>query len=137
MLDWNKFNDLSILIIDDDQLTRELIKTMLEVVPNITIHQAYNGLKALEMIEDMKFDMIFLDLYMPFMNGQEFIEESQKVYNVSSSYPPIVLISTDKLSRVELKDIGIKYYLTKPFDFHNFLETIYSFLELEVIANET
>jgi len=42
---------------------------------------------------------------------------------------PIVLITTDRLTRSELSDIGADYYLTKPFAFHNFLEKIYSFLE--------
>jgi DNA-binding response OmpR family regulator len=126
-MDWNKFNNLSILVIDDDQFTRELIKTMLKKVPNIEIHEASDGKKALDLTESIRFDMILLDLYMPQMNGKEFILNLKR----SSEYEalPIVLISTDRLSSVELYEIGATYYLPKPFDFQNFLVSIYNYLE--------
>jgi len=133
MMDWTKFNELSILIIDDDQFTRELIKTILKQVPTITIYQAIDGLEALEIINTIKIDMILLDLYMPQMNGKEFIETISKNNKFQSI--PIVLISTDRLSKVELLNMGVNYYLTKPFDFHNFLNDIYLFMEQEIVLN--
>jgi len=135
MIDWTKFNELSILIIDDDQFTRELIKTILKQVPTINIYQAIDGLEALNMMNAVKIDMILLDLYMPQMNGKEFIHSIQE--NDQFQAIPIVLISTDRLSKVELSDMGVNYYLTKPFDFHNFLNDIYLFLEQEIVINET
>jgi len=135
MMNWTKFNELSILIIDDDQFTRELIKTILKQVPSITVHEAINGIEALALMGDMHIDMVLLDLYMPQMNGKEFIETIRR--NNQFQDLPIVLISTDRLSKIELNDIGANYYLTKPFDFHNFLESIYLFLEQETISNET
>ena len=135
MMDWTKFNELSILIIDDDHLTRELIGTILKQVPTINIYQSVSGLEALEIISTIKIDMILLDLYMPQMNGREFIKEIQKSNKFKSI--PIVLISTDRLSRVELSNIGVNYSLTKPFDFHNFLENIYMFMEQETTINAT
>ena len=134
-MDWTKFNELSILVIDDDQFTRELIKTMLKQVPNITVYQAKDGREALALMNDMKLDMILLDLYMPQMNGREFLETIRR--NNQHHIVPIVLITTDRLSKVELTDIGANYYLTKPFDFHNFLESIYLFLEQETVLNAT
>jgi len=134
-MDWTKFNELSILVIDDDQFTRELIKTMLKQVPNITVYQAKDGREALALMNDMKLDMILLDLYMPQMNGREFLETIRR--NNQHHIVPIVLITTDRLSKVELTDIGANYYLTKPFDFHNFLESIYLFFEQETVLNAT
>ena len=130
-MDWTKFNELSILVIDDDQFTRELIKTILKQVPNITVYQAKDGREALALMNDMKLDMILLDLYMPKMDGSEFLETIRRNNQYHSL--PIVLITTDRLSKVELADIGANYYLTKPFDFHNFLESIYLFLEQETV----
>jgi len=134
-MDWNKFNDLKILIIDDDQFTRELIRTMLKEISNITVHQARDGVEALTMIELNKYDMFLLDLYMPKMSGEEFISNLEKNNKLGVSLP-IVLITTDRLNRSELKSIGASYYITKPFDFHNFLNTIYGFLEQEALLNE-
>jgi len=135
MMDWTKFNELSILIIDDDQFTRELIKTILKQVPTITVHQAIDGVEALALMSEVKVDMVLLDLYMPQMDGKEFIETVRR-HNQFQSLP-IVLITTDRLSKIELSEIGASYYLTKPFDFHNFLDSIYLFLEQETILNAT
>jgi len=134
-MDWTKFNELSILIIDDDQFTRELVKTILKQVPTITIYQAIDGVEALSIMNSVKIDMILLDLYMPQMNGKEFIEAIHK--DDQFKLIPIVLITTDRLSKMELMDMGVNHYLTKPFDFHNFLSDIYSFLEQEIVFNET
>ena len=129
-MDWKKFKELSILVVDDDQFTRELIKTILKQVSNITIYQAKDGVEALGVMNDIiKLDMILLDLYMPYMNGKEFIDTVRQ--NSQYYALPIVLITTDRLSKIELSNIGANYYLTKPFDFHNFLESIYLFLEQE------
>lgn len=134
-MDWNKFNNLNMLVIDDDQFTRELILTMLKKVPNITLDQAANGIDALMMIENHKYDMYLLDLYMPRMSGEEFINNLKKNKQFDAS--AVVLITTDRLSKKELENIGANYYLTKPFDFHNFVKNIYGFLEQESLQNET
>ena len=126
-MDWSKFNNLSILIIDDDQFTRELIETILKKIPNIEIYQAKDGVEALSIVNDVSLDMIFLDLYMPKMNGKEFMDSLRE--NNSATLCPIVLITTDRLTRTELHDIGANHYLTKPFDFNSFLERTYLFLE--------
>jgi len=132
-MDWTQFGTLKVLIIDDDQFTRELIKTMLNTVPSITVHQANDGIKALLMLETNIYDMLILDLYMPNMSGEEFIERVKKENEVHCS-SPIVLITTDRLSKSELKNMEVNYYLTKPFDFYNFLNSIYSFFEQELLS---
>ncbi len=126
-MDWSKFNNLSILIIDDDQFTRELIETILKKIPNITIYQATDGVEALSIINEVSLDMVFLDLYMPNMDGKAFMDSLRESGN-SESFP-IVLITTDRLTRSELSEIGANHYLTKPFDFNSFLKKTYSFLE--------
>jgi len=129
-MDWCKFNELTILIIDDDQFTRELIKTMLREIPTITVHVAMDGVEALTMIEEHTYDMFLVDLYMPKMNGEKFmgiLKEDDKFKNI-----PVVLMTTDRLTRKEIKVIGTNYYLTKPFDFQNFLKSIYDFFEEEL-----
>lgn len=134
-MDWSKFNELTILIIDDDQLTRELIRAMLKEVRTITVHVAIDGLEALKMIKHQNYDMLLVDLYMPKMNGEEFVSILKK--DNYFKFLPIVLITTDRLSKKELKKIGTSYYLSKPFDFQNFLKNIHTFFEEEILLNET
>ncbi|CAA6827092.1 MAG: Unknown protein [uncultured Sulfurovum sp.] len=134
-MDWNNFNELKILLVDDDRLTRELGQTILEQVPNITIHQASNGKEALNMLEDITYDLILLDLYMPEMDGREFATTFKK--NTQFNVLPVVLMTTDRLSLKELKELDVEYYLTKPFNFQTFLSDIYGFLEKVKVLNET
>ena len=132
-MDWSKFGKLKILIIDDDQFTRELIVTMLKTVPTLTLHQAKDGIAALLMLETYVYDMFLLDLYMPNMDGEEFIQRVKKENTINSS-SPIVLMTTDRLSKSKRENMKVNYYLTKPFDFYNFLNSIYSFFEQELLS---
>ncbi len=134
-MDWNKFNSLTILIVDDDQLSRELIKMLFKEVKNITVHVASNGREAISMMENHTYDMFLVDLYMPEMSGEVFVAQLKK--DDKLKLIPIVLITTDRLTSSELKEIGLKYYLTKPFDFQSFLKSIYGFFEEESLLNET
>lgn len=130
-MDWKKFNDLKILIVDDDLFTRELIKTMLKKIPNLVVDQAIDGLEASLLVKKNEYDMLLIDLYMPRMNGNEFITSLNKQNQHHSILT--VLITTDRLSRKELKEIGANYCLKKPFDFDNFLSDIYGFLEEKML----
>lgn len=69
------------------------------------------------------------------MNGEEFVSILKK--DNYFKFLPIVLITTDRLSKKELKKIGTSYYLSKPFDFQNFLKNIHTFFEEEILLNET
>jgi len=134
-MDWNKFNELNILIIDDDQFTRELIKTILKEIKTIKVHVAMDGVEAIMLMKTHNYDMFLVDLYMPKMDGKEFIRILNE--NDKLKLLPVVLITTDRLSKKEIKSIGTNYSLSKPFDFKNFLKSIYGFLEEELLLNET
>ncbi len=135
-MNWNRFNHLNVLIIDDDQFTRELIAIMLKDIPNVIIHQAKDGFEALRVVKESRCNLLLLDLYMPQMGGKEFLERLRETQLMKDS-SVIILISTDRLTKKELQDIGANYYLTKPFDFHNFLKNIYGFLEQEMLLDES
>lgn len=131
-MDWHIFKELHILIVDDDPFTRELIVSMLKHIPNMTIHQASDGEEALELLSVREYDMLLLDLYMPKMNGEALlakIKNSKKIECTSL----IVLMTTDRLNKREIEEIGAKVCLTKPFDFSVFEETIYDLLSKGVV----
>lgn len=59
-----------ILVIDDDELVRESFKLSLDKT-EYEVHLAESGEKGIEMVKTGKYDLIFLDLKMPGMNGVE------------------------------------------------------------------
>jgi CheY-like chemotaxis protein len=62
---------LSVLFVDDDPILRKLFaRTVRTVVPNWKIREASNGETALNLIEDNKFDLIFVDMYMASVEKQ-------------------------------------------------------------------
>ncbi len=74
--DWLQRNSVgvkaSILVIDDEEVVRSLFKETLEELGHRVI-ATENGSEALELVEQQDFDLVFLDLKMPGMVGDDFI----------------------------------------------------------------
>ena len=63
---------MQILIVDDEPFNRQVIAMMIKKsFPDAVIEFAYNGKEAVEKAVTQKFDMIFMDIRMPVMNGFE------------------------------------------------------------------
>lgn len=105
-------NPKKILIVEDDKINVFLLERILLPL-KFDIEVAENGLIALEKFKTLKFDLILMDLYMPVMNG---FEATQKIREISST-PPIIVISAASLNEAELKQkIGNDYFMPKPLE---------------------
>jgi len=83
---------------------------------------ASNGLEALEIVEYQNPDLIITELNLPQMSGLEFLEGLKEA---NSDIPVIVVSSvTDKESIQKAKEMGIKEYLTKPFQLDKLKDVI-------------
>ncbi len=106
---------ISILIVDDSALMRNLITKMFQDVPDIKVAgTAMNGKFALQKIETLKPDVIILDLEMPEMNGIEFLKEREKR---GIDIPVIILSSLAKKGAkitMEALTLGASDFITKP-----------------------
>lgn len=107
----------NILIVDDSGTTRAVIAKTLAIskLPIGQVHQAANGLEALELLKQHWIDLVLTDINMPEMNGMELV--SHMVKDGLMSKVPVVVISTEgSATRIEeLKQQGIRGYLRKPF----------------------
>ncbi len=84
-----------VLVIDDDQTSRSLMRTMLEKEGR-TVSEAENGVEALKSMERERPSLIFLDLMMPEMDGFEFAAEVRRRPEWRSI--PIVVVTAQDLS---------------------------------------
>ena len=102
----------NILIIEDNLEINNLIKETLEKQGYICT-QAFSGTEGLLHIKMQKFDLIVLDLMLPGLIGEEFIEKLRDADNT-----PILVASAKESidSRVECLNLGADDYLVKPFD---------------------
>lgn len=104
----------SAIIIDDEKLARELVKKYLTNFKNIElIAECSNGFDALKQINELKPDIIFLDIQMPKINGFEMLELVE--------YTPIIIFTT-AYDQYALKafEVNATDYLLKPFSQERF-----------------
>tara|TARA_B100001540_G_scaffold166524_1_gene147283 strand:- start:1305 stop:1982 length:678 start_codon:yes stop_codon:yes gene_type:complete len=101
-----------ILVVDDDNGIRELVKEYLEQNNYIT-STAKDAIDATEKIKLIKFDLIILDIMMPGKSGLEFLKE-----NKNSLDTPIILLTAkgEAIDRIEGLETGADDYLPKPFE---------------------
>ena len=101
-----------ILVVDDDDGIRSLVKKYLEE-NNYLVTTANNAENALEKIHIIKYDLIILDIMMPGKSGLEFIQDNKKKLDT-----PIILLTAkgEANERVEGLEIGADDYLPKPFE---------------------
>ena len=101
---------LKTLIVDDEPIARRVLREELEAFPEVVIvGEAENGKLALEQIEELKPDLVFLDLQMPVMGGFEVVRK------LGDGHLPIVVIVTAfDQHAIEAFDAGAIDYLLKP-----------------------
>ena len=102
---------MKILIVDDEQLIREVIKEYCSV-ENYETKECDNGLDAIELIKKEDFDCIILDIMMPKMDGLSAYKEIKQIKDI----PTIILSARgDEYDKLLGFDLGVDDYLTKPF----------------------
>lgn len=107
----------NILLIDDDEDDQEIFLTALECTGKpIRCTVVDSARKALSQITcgELETDLIFLDLNMPLMNGQQFLTEIKKEKKLSEI--PIVILSTSSnaVTVMQVKQLGACHVFTKP-----------------------
>ena len=101
-----------ILVVDDDDGIRELVKQFLNQ-NNYLVTTAKSSEDALNKVKIVKFNLIVLDIMMPGKSGLEFTNENKKKLDT-----PIILLTAkgEASERVEGLEIGADDYLAKPFE---------------------
>ncbi len=101
-----------ILVVDDDDGIRELVKQYLDQ-NHFLVSTANSAEDAFEKIKFIKFDLIILDIMMPGKSGLEFTIENKQKINT-----PIILLTAkgEASERVKGLEVGADDYLPKPFE---------------------
>lgn len=102
----------TVLIADDDKLTREGLATMLRSGGH-SVAEAEDGQQALEMITERKPDLLITDIHMPNLDGLELVRRIRETDDLSS-LPVIVLTNDDNATSInEALAAGVTVYLSK------------------------
>ena len=122
-----KNSDFHILVVDDDDRIRELVKEYLEE-NNFIVTTAIDAFDAKKKIDIIKFHIIILDIMMPGKTGLSLTEEIKKTRST-----PIILLTAkgETVDRIKGLEIGADDYLGKPFEPKELL------LRIQNILNKT
>ncbi|MDR3751249.1 MAG: response regulator [Terracidiphilus sp.] len=117
---------ISALIIDDEQLAREELKYLLDQVGGVdVVAQGSNGIEAVDLIEEYRPDLVFLDVQMPGLDGLAVVQRLMERYRTRvgagagkepSPLPQIVFATAYDQYAVRAFDVNAVDYLLKPFD---------------------
>jgi two-component system chemotaxis response regulator CheY len=107
----------NILVVDDSATVRAVIRKTLELagVDLGEFLEAENGKEGLEVLRKSWVDLVFCDINMPVMNGEEMIRAMREDEELRSI--PVVVVSTEaSATRIEaLHKLGVQDYIKKPF----------------------
>ena len=105
----------NLLVVDDDQLTREMLARRLQRL-GFTITQAADGREALLRLKEQRYDLVLLDIVMPVLDGFQALE-SMRADPTLRHVPVIMLTALDDVeSTVRCIEAGASDYVPKPFN---------------------
>jgi len=122
-----------ILIVDDGENNRMLLRAMLENYTqesaiDIAIEEADDGAKACALVEKNHFDLIFMDIMMPVMDG---IEATKRIRRINPKVMIIAVSAIDDIKKQkEILTNGAEDYLPKPLDMNIFTARLGSYFAL-------
>jgi len=107
-----------LLIVDDEAHIRLLIEQSLEDLEDegVELLFADNGEKALNIIQEEKPNLVFLDVMMPKMNGMEVCHKVKKELGIEGVYIILLTAKGQEVDRQKGLEMGADRYMTKPFD---------------------
>ncbi|MGG5461406.1 response regulator transcription factor [Clostridium sp. B9] len=127
----NKSNLGNILVVEDDIDINGLLNRIL-IKEGYTVRQAFSGSEGKMCLEFFDFDMVILDLMLPGITGEEFIEEVRKIKNT-----PIMVISAKTTidDKINVLKLGADDFVSKPFDVQEVLARVEAHLRRNKIVN--
>lgn len=127
-------NEISILIVEDEQRVAEILKKQLED-SGFRADIACDGNIGKKLVEVKRYNLIILDINLPLLNGYDLCKEIRKV---NSKIPIIMLTALGTPdNKVMGFDAGADDYVLKPFDFRELLARINVFLRRSDANNHT
>ena len=107
---------ITILIVDDNQHMRGILKELLRAAGVSDIKEASDPLEAFEYMKSSLVDLLLVDLAMPLMDGVEFTRMVRTNEDSPNHFLPIIMITGhSERSRVNAaRDAGVNEFLVKP-----------------------
>lgn len=113
----------SILIVDDNRAWVDSLALALRDAGH-TVHTAYGGRRAIEIAEDLKPDVVILDIEMPEVTGYEAARQLRR--RLSKRRPTLIALTvwSDDMDKALAREAGFDHHLAKPMAFEDLLRIV-------------
>jgi CheY-like chemotaxis protein len=119
----------SVLVVEDDLKNMKLMRAVLELKGNYTVHEAVNAEEGIEKAYEYHPDVILMDIQLPGIDGLS----ATRLIKLDSDLKdiPVVAVSANAMQRDEEKAIaaGCDGYISKPIDVKNFVDTLEQYMQ--------
>lgn len=101
-----------ILIIEDNKDVNMMLKEVL-IDAGHEVKSVYTGIDGIREIKSLKYDLVLLDIMLPYKSGDEILKEMREFSEI-----PVIIISAKDMvgTKIDFLKLGADDYITKPFD---------------------
>ncbi len=118
----------AVLVVDDEDALRSILAEILRALP-CDVHEASDGLSALQKVKARRFDAVLVDLKMPKLSGLDFLDMA-RMYGFAG---PVIVITGHgtKQQVIEAVRLGVADFIEKPFEIETVLAAVRRAVELK------
>ena len=119
------FDGLQALVVEDEPFNRTYIQSLLQK-KNFSVSFAYDGLQAIKAVKEHPFDVVFMDIQLPKLNGLKATREIREFEGQHGRHTPIIAITAHAREEDQQRCLaaGMDEYISKPIDPKEFFMAI-------------
>ena len=128
------FSQLKVLVVEDVDMSRKYIEEMFKVNFTIACDSVSNGKEAVDKVKENHYDIIFMDIRMPVMNGLD----ATKAIRQFNKDVPIVCMSADVYAedKIIALDSGMNSFIEKPLAIEEIKKSFVEFLDVDIHVHD-
>lgn len=118
---------LNVLLVEDNQINRFMARTILEQW-KINVACAENGAEAVELLQDIPFDLVLMDMQMPVLDG---LQATWIIRNKLNLDVPVIALTANAVKGEAEKclEAGMNGFVSKPFKQEDLLKTMLTIMK--------
>lgn len=120
-----------ILVVDDQLANVKLLEYMLAEAGYTAVSSTLDSRTVCAMHQAEQYDLILLDLNMPYMNGFEVIEELKRIE--TAGYLSVLVVTAEPAHKIRALQEGAKDFISKPIDHTELLTRVHNMLEIRLL----
>jgi len=121
---------LQCIIADDEPIARQILESYIAEIPNLELMASCkNAFEVMEVLQNQKADILFLDINMPKLSGLSLLKTMQQ-------RPNVIITTAYAEYAVEGFELSVTDYLLKPFSFERFLQAVLKVQNRAVLQKE-